>query len=344
MKTIVSNLSKATTMVIVVMLVVLTASSVFIACNQDEKVEVKAENNIQQQNAFNVVKKVRTISNGIEIMTLSALYHLDENSKNYDRYMNMIIKAEKEDVPLKIFLKRDTILKTEWLSKNEQEQFEKKEVANRVIDDVLFSSKNNSLKEREIFRIKTSYRKSSLKNSMTMKRAKKFFKMFEKLNCKNNANISHCIPFQYAADGCQARAHYMRKLMADAGYDCKKICAYTGYTSNNQLFSTNTRANCCALWTYHIAPLVYIHDDYSSQQPVVIDPSLFYKPVSIETWLSKLEQDCMNGGVPSYYYDIVPSRCFDYNRVGEYYSYDDYLTTYSYLYNYAYESGCGDDF
>lgn len=49
--------------------------------------------------------------------------------------------------------------------------------------------------------------------TMTLSRAKQFFAQFKNLSCAINLQCP-CIPFQYAGDGCYARAHYMRKLKA----------------------------------------------------------------------------------------------------------------------------------
>ena len=58
-------------------------------------------------------------------------------------------------------------------------------------------------------------------------------------------NQNLCIPFQYANDGCYARAHMMRKHMNSSSKDCYKIFAYgnlrvnTSTTGESQYFSTD---------------------------------------------------------------------------------------------------------
>ena len=43
--------------------------------------------------------------------------------------------------------------------------------------------------------------------------------LFDKMNDPS-------IPFAYAVDGCYARAHWMRKILNDNGYECEKLVKY----------------------------------------------------------------------------------------------------------------------
>lgn len=93
-----------------------------------------------------------------------------------------------------------------------------------VIKVELPSQEERQRLERSYEPIPTSELGMGSTTTMTLSREKQFFNQFKNLSC---AVSSQCprIPFQYTADDCYARAHYMRKLMADAGYESQKIFA-----------------------------------------------------------------------------------------------------------------------
>ncbi|MEF9480737.1 protein-glutamine glutaminase family protein [Chryseobacterium sp. 1B4] len=66
--------------------------------------------------------------------------------------------------------------------------------------------------------------------------------------CGTSTASSPCITFRYPVDGCYARAHKMRQILLNAGYDCEKQFVY-----GNLRASTGT---CCVSWVYHVAILV----------------------------------------------------------------------------------------
>ncbi|MCC8186115.1 MAG: hypothetical protein LIP08_01020 [Bacteroides sp.] len=105
--------------------------------------------------------------------------------------------------------------------------------------------------------------------------------LFEKMNDPG-------IPFYYAVDGCYARAHKMRQILNENGYECEKqfifgdLAAYTG--------------TCCVEWgNFHVAPLVSYRNSAGEVEKVIVDPSLFPDgPVSVEAWhASCLNADCL---------------------------------------------------
>lgn len=86
------------------------------------------------------------------------------------------------------------------------------------------------------------------------------------------------IPFKFASDGCYARAHKMRQMILNAGYDADKLFVY-----GNLAASTGT---CCVGWVYHVAPLVNVKVANGTVQQRILDPSLFTTPVAVATWLN----------------------------------------------------------
>ncbi|PZM87163.1 MAG: hypothetical protein DLD55_02790 [candidate division SR1 bacterium] len=101
------------------------------------------------------------------------------------------------------------------------------------------------MQKEEVVREKSSQKtaKVGLRTAMTKGAAQAFFRLFKSISCDRYSGTP-CLTFQYAPDGCHARAHYMRKVMAEAGYDCKKIFAI----DQGGRLQANTKANCCVSW------------------------------------------------------------------------------------------------
>lgn len=99
-----------------------------------------------------------------------------------------------------------------------------------------------------------------------------------------------CVPYQYVADGCYARAHKMRQIIEGTyGYTSYKAfnwadqCpAVPGTLAVNATLWGN---NCCVNWWYHVAPYVYVQSG-ASQVAYLLDPSMHTGPVAISTWLA----------------------------------------------------------
>ncbi len=99
-----------------------------------------------------------------------------------------------------------------------------------------------------------------------------------------------CVPFQYVADGCYARAHKMRQIIEGTyGYTSYKVFNYAdqcpitpGVLAVNATLWGN---NCCVRWWYHVAPYVYVQSG-TSQVAYLLDPSMHSAPVAISTWLT----------------------------------------------------------
>jgi len=88
-----------------------------------------------------------------------------------------------------------------------------------------------------------------------------------------------CIPFRYPVDGCYARAHKMRQILAKNGYDCQKQFVY------GNLRAKNKRKTCCVNWGYHVAVLVKYKDETGTVQKKIIDVSLSDKgPMTESEW------------------------------------------------------------
>jgi Glutaminase len=113
-----------------------------------------------------------------------------------------------------------------------------------------------------------------------------------------------CIPFQYVADGCYARAHKMRQVIEGTyGYSSYKVFHYLDRCNANPgslaVKATLWGNNCCVKWWYHVAPYVFVTSGASSVA-YVMDPSMFTGPVSIATWQNAQKNaSCGSGTVIS---------------------------------------------
>lgn len=94
------------------------------------------------------------------------------------------------------------------------------------------------------------------------------------------------IPFDYALDGCFARAHKMASLLDQNGIITGKAFVI------GRLFAKTKYGP--ASWRYHVAPvvLVKIKDEI---KPYIIDPALFSTAVPYEEWKNLITGITYNG-------------------------------------------------
>jgi hypothetical protein len=95
------------------------------------------------------------------------------------------------------------------------------------------------------------------------------------------------IPFDFPQSYCSARAHEMRRLMALQGVECRKVffLATVGHSIRAEHPAHGT-----ITWSYHVAPTVAVRTP-QGVVTMVIDPSLFDGPVTIEQWRAVMECD-----------------------------------------------------
>lgn len=130
-------------------------------------------------------------------------------------------------------------------------------------------------------------------------------------------NISPCIPFQYVRDGCYARAHKMRKIITeDYGYCCEKVFSFANQGSDRLAVTADKWGGCCVTWWYHVAPLVRVRISIPKitklklTLAMVIDPSMFDKPVLLTTWLSAQEKTVCDANANLSMYAIQPGSAY----------------------------------
>lgn len=105
--------------------------------------------------------------------------------------------------------------------------------------------------------------------------------------------VTPCIPFQYVRDGCYARAHKMRKIIeGDYGYCCEKVFSFANQDYDELAVLAGKWGGCCVIWWYHVAPLIRVRVkilNFKFVLAMVVDPSMFDKPVLLSTWLTAQE-------------------------------------------------------
>lgn len=129
--------------------------------------------------------------------------------------------------------------------------------------------------------------------------------------------ISPCIPFQYVRDGCYARAHKMRRIITkDYGYCCEKVFSFANQNNDVLAVTADKWGGCCVTWWYHVAPLIRVRvklfklSKKSFTLAMVIDPSMFDKPVLLSSWLYAQEKLVCNANANVSMYSIQPGSAY----------------------------------
>lgn len=163
--------------------------------------------------------------------------------------------------------------------------------------------------------------------------------------------ISHCIPFQYVRDGCYARAHKMRQVIEDQyGYCSEKVFSFANQGGDSLAVVAGKWGGCCVTWWYHVAPLVRVRIKIKLPRlgtlefslAMVIDPSMFDKPVLLSSWLSAQENPSCSPSAHVSMYSIQPSSAYwPANYAGTSFGTDpSYASTHATLVNYKNLTTC----
>lgn len=170
--------------------------------------------------------------------------------------------------------------------------------------------------------------------------ASDIFNYLSRLTCVSTSTGA-CIPFNFVADGCYARAHAMKKVMQEKfGYTCAKAVT-RGYNGQATLSVQSNKLGCCVRWRWHIAPAVLVWEN-NQWIEYVLDPSMFSRPVKAQDWANAQgNRNCYNNAWVNGYktyngnvYTVHPAT----GAIAEYD--DDYTKTYAELYRYSRRYGC----
>lgn len=118
---------------------------------------------------------------------------------------------------------------------------------------------------------------------LSKRRAQKLFDDMASRSCAPLTVPPPCIPFLYPDDGCWGRAHEMCRLIVQKhGVTPKKVWIYGSLVT-----PTKNNPNCVVYWGWHVAPTICVRSGcLGGRREMVIDPSLFDKPVTKATWKS----------------------------------------------------------
>lgn len=195
------------------------------------------------------------------------------DSQENQEYISMIREAVKNETPIHVFLKANTL--------------EIVKVDQPTDEDIRYFK---SLLTKETG-TETQKAVSVIPNQATLT---SLFNQIKNQSCGTSTASSPCITFRYAVDGCYARAHKMRQILLNAGYDCEKQFVY-----GNLRASTGT---CCVSWGYHVAILVSFRNASGVVEKRIIDPSLFTSgPVTDTAWRNAcVNTSCGSASASSY--------------------------------------------
>jgi hypothetical protein len=148
------------------------------------------------------------------------------------------------------------------------------------------------------------------------KTARKIFDFCAQQSCHlpGPPTVTPCIPFQYVRDGCYARAHKMRKIIVERyRYCCDKVFSFANQNGDTLAVRADKWGGCCVTWWYHVAPLIRVRIRIGHVKFVlalVIDPSMFDKPVLLSTWLTAQENASCAANANVSMYSIQPGSAY----------------------------------
>lgn len=240
----------------------------FISCNDDSSnlIEEKDSYSYESENdlsSIEYINKCNDCANSSDgffyfFKGVDASYSKIKKS-NFD--LNLIEKSLKNNEPIKIIYDNDyQIINLKPLKKNELALFKEKE---RIHPDY-YNSKIDI--EKEISSVKYSFNRNDDQTTYltlnTLNNAVKYFSSLDHFN------------FDYATDGCYARAHQMIKEMKRQDalvnvYNAKYYKVWI-YAKENTSLTATTSVGCEISWRYHVAPMVIL----PTGEKMVLDPSL----------------------------------------------------------------------
>lgn len=93
------------------------------------------------------------------------------------------------------------------------------------------------------------------------------------------------IAFGYSYGGCHARSHIMCQRLATRGVIPRKIWAFESLERLTVPFTSSLSGEIFPMsWYYHTAPVLSVTMPDKTTQDMVMDPSLFDGPATIEEW------------------------------------------------------------
>lgn len=243
--------------------------------NQDQSLATKESSNLSLKSLGKTVPVGIEEENGkLKVsFIVTAQFYTIENSKENQKYIDLIKQAIKDESPIHVFTQSNTNV----IAKVEKGTTE---------DATYFRSVLTKEVQQEANKLTSVIPNLATLNSL--------FAQIKNQSCGTSTASSPCITFRYPVDGCYARAQKMRQILINNGYDCEKQFVY-----GNLRASTGT---CCVGWSYHVAILVSFKNAAGVTEKRIIDPSLFASgPVTDTAWRNAcINTSCGSASVSSY--------------------------------------------
>lgn len=127
---------------------------------------------------------------------------------------------------------------------------------------------------------KTGRRRISNAHVLTPQELQAAFKIVQEMD----------IAYYYPEEGCYARAHLMAKKLEEQGIVTAKAFALGHEKPYLLLRIKNPYNNRYQHWAFHVAPLVMVALPGAEEPaPMILDPSLHHEPLTLESWLAKMQ-------------------------------------------------------
>jgi hypothetical protein len=94
------------------------------------------------------------------------------------------------------------------------------------------------------------------------------------------------IAFKFPRDGCYARAQIMANLMSSLGATPQKAWTFASDPSDPLWVNSPNVPEGKVEWGYHVAPTVQVTQPDGSVQSMVVDPSMYDHPVTLDQWVA----------------------------------------------------------
>lgn len=109
-------------------------------------------------------------------------------------------------------------------------------------------------------------------------------KLFTELKNQNH------IPYNFAWDGCQQRAHEMSRLMLLKGVTPLKVFAVAKENGPRLQVNHPRDPNQKIVWRHHVAPMILVEGKDGKAVPYALDPSIESKAVPVNDWVQTMTQ------------------------------------------------------
>jgi hypothetical protein len=143
-----------------------------------------------------------------------------------------------------------------------------------------------------------------------IERVRELFEDVAKTTCRADSEPGSCIPFLYPDNGCHARAHAMCRILAEHDAQPIKVWNCAHDTKHPLVVETPNSPKGEVRWSFHVAAALAVSVPGTKEPEIlVLDPSLFPKPVPVAEWRS-VQGDPLSGLIytsPDPY--VPPARC-----------------------------------